>query len=71
MDALVSTAAPITTSATSSTFGSAMVGHSDRRGLSDNLYARSWNASHMSRSCTPDDLRATGGNGKTVASAKG
>src|SRR5262245_2778899 len=48
---------------TSSTVGSAMVGHSDRRGLQDNLYAKSWNASHMSRSCTPDDLRATGGNG--------
>jgi len=47
----------------SSSFGSAMVGHSDRRGLQDNLYARSWNASHMSRSCSPDDLRATGGNG--------
>jgi collagenase NC10/endostatin len=47
----------------SSGFGSAMVGHSDRRGLQDNPYARSWNASHMSRSCSPDDLRATGGNG--------
>ena len=27
------------------------------------VYAKSWNASHMSRSCSPDDLRATGGNG--------
>ncbi|MCC6780952.1 MAG: lectin [Hyphomicrobiales bacterium] len=48
---------------TSGTFGSAMVGHIDRRGLSDNVFAKSWNASHMSRSCTQDDLRATGGNG--------
>jgi hypothetical protein len=48
---------------TSSTFGSATVGHSDRTGLAVNVYAKSWNASHMSRSCTPDDLRATGGNG--------
>jgi len=48
---------------TSSTFGSATVGHIDRRGLSDTVFAKSWNASHMSRSCTPDDLRATGGNG--------
>jgi hypothetical protein len=48
---------------TSSTFGSAMVGHSDRTGLSVNVFAKSWNASHMSRSCSPDDLRATGGNG--------
>jgi len=47
----------------SSTFGSAMLGHSDRRGLADNATARSWNATHMSRSCTQDDLRATGGNG--------
>ncbi len=47
----------------SGTFGSAMVGHTDRRGLSDHVYAKSWNASHMSRSCSPDDLRATGGNG--------
>lgn len=48
---------------TSGTFGSTMVGHIDRRGLSDTVYAKSWNASHMSRSCSPDDLRATGGNG--------
>jgi hypothetical protein len=48
---------------TSSSFGSAMLGHSDRRGLSDNVFAKSWNASHMSRSCSPDDLRATGGAG--------
>jgi hypothetical protein len=47
----------------SSTFGSAMVGHSDRRGLTDTIYARSWNASHMSRGCSQEDLRATGGNG--------
>jgi hypothetical protein len=47
----------------SSTAGSAMVGHIDRRGLSDTVFAKSWNASHMSRSCTQDDLRATGGNG--------
>jgi hypothetical protein len=48
---------------TSSTFGSAIVGHSDRRGLQDNVFARSWNAAHMSRGCSQDDLRATGGNG--------
>jgi len=48
---------------TSSTFGSAMVGHSDRRGFQDNMYSKSWNAAHMFRSCSPDDLRATGGNG--------
>src|SRR5438874_2702546 len=44
---------------TSSAFGSAMVGHSDRRGLTDTVYARSWNASPMSPRCRQDDLRAT------------
>jgi hypothetical protein len=48
---------------TSPTFGKAMVGHIDRKGLTDTVFAKSWNASHMSRSCSPDDLRATGGNG--------
>jgi len=47
----------------SSTFGAAMVGHIDRRGGADTVFQRSWNAAHMSRSCTQDDLRATGGNG--------
>src|SRR6266700_5445309 len=42
----------------SNTFGSAMLGHVDRRGLTDNRYARSWNATHMSRACSQDDLRA-------------
>jgi hypothetical protein len=42
---------------TSSTFGSAELGHIDRSGNS------SWNAAHMSRSCSQPDLIATGGNG--------
>ena len=48
---------------TSSTFGSGMVGHIDRTGGQNHIFQRSWNSSHMSRSCAPDDLRATGGNG--------
>jgi len=48
---------------TSSTFGSAMLGHVDRRGGADTVFQRSWNATHMSRSCSPPDLVATGGNG--------
>jgi len=48
---------------TSSTFGSAMLGHIDRRGGADTVFQRSWNATHMSRSCSPPDLVATGGNG--------
>lgn len=49
---------------TSSTFGSAEVGHSDRQGLTDTDVAKSWNSSHMSRSCSQPDLVATGGAGK-------
>jgi hypothetical protein len=48
---------------TSSTFGSAMVGHIDRTGTVITPFVKSWNAAHMSRSCSQDDLRATGGNG--------
>ena len=52
---------------TTSGQGSAMVGHSDRRGLSDTEAARSWNSSHLSRGpaggCAQADLISTGGNG--------
>lgn len=48
---------------TSSTFGSVMVGHIDRRGGQNTVFQRSWNAAHMSRSCSQADLIATGGNG--------
>jgi hypothetical protein len=48
---------------TSSTFGSALVGHHDREGNTDTVFQKSWNSSHMSRSCTQPDLVATGGNG--------
>ena len=40
-----------------------MVGHIDRRGVADHVFAKSWNAAHMSRSCSQPDLIATGGNG--------
>jgi hypothetical protein len=43
--------------------GSAMLGHHDRRGLSDDEAARSWNSSHPSRGCSQDGLKSTGGNG--------
>lgn len=52
---------------TSSTQGSAMVGHHDRRGLRDDDPSKSWNTSHPSRGpgggCTQDDLKSTGGDG--------
>jgi len=52
---------------TSSTAGVAMVGHHDRKGLSDDAASKSWNSSHPSRGpdggCSQNDLRSTGGNG--------
>jgi hypothetical protein len=52
---------------TSSTQGSAMVGHHDRIGLRDDDAAKSWNSSHPSRGpdggCSQADLRSTGGDG--------
>jgi hypothetical protein len=52
---------------TSSTQGSAMLGHIDRQGLRDDDASKSWNASHPSRGpdggCSQNDLRSTGGGG--------
>lgn len=52
---------------TSSTQGSAMVGHADRVGLRDDEPSKSWNSSHPSRGpdggCSQADLRSTGGDG--------
>ena len=48
---------------TSSSTGNAMLGHIDREGLSETVEAKSWNASHPSRSCSQDDLKSTGGAG--------
>jgi hypothetical protein len=46
------------------TEGAAMLGHSDRLGLSETEAARSWNSSHLSRGgCSQDALRGTGGAG--------
>ncbi|HVZ52256.1 MAG TPA: lectin [Pseudolabrys sp.] len=52
---------------TSSTQGSAMLGHADRQGLRDDAPSHSWNSSHPSRGpdggCSQADLRSTGGDG--------
>jgi hypothetical protein len=52
---------------TSSTQGSAMVGHFDRLGLRDDDASKSWNSSHPSRGpdggCSQADLKSTGGDG--------
>ena len=47
----------------SSNFGSAMLGHADRRGIADTVYQHSPFSAHMSRDCTQPGLVATGGNG--------
>ena len=43
--------------------GSAMVGHHDKTGLDESVPAKSWNSSHMTRGCSQDALKATGGAG--------
>jgi hypothetical protein len=52
---------------TSSTKGSAMLGHIDRQGLRDDDASHSWNSSHPSRGpdggCSQNDLKSTGGDG--------
>ncbi len=52
---------------TSSTQGTAIVGHIDRQGLRDDDASHSWNSSHPSRGpdggCSQADLRSTGGDG--------
>lgn len=48
---------------TSSSTGSAMLGHHDRMGLDDSPPMKSWNSSHPSRGCSDDGLRSTGGAG--------
>jgi hypothetical protein len=43
--------------------GAAMVGHHDRMGLRDDAPSKSWNASHPSRGCSANQLKASGGAG--------
>ncbi len=40
-----------------------MLGHSDRTGLDESAAAKSWNSSHLSRGCSLETLRSTGGAG--------
>jgi len=48
---------------TSGDEGSAIVGHHDRAGLSDDWHMLSWNSAHGSAGCSQDALRRTGGDG--------
>jgi hypothetical protein len=43
--------------------GIAQVGHHDRMGLQDDEPSRSWNSSHITRGCSDEALRSTGGAG--------
>ena len=49
---------------TSSTDGSAIVGHHDRVGPNADNWAKSWNFSHQSAGCSQEALIRTGGSGK-------
>lgn len=49
---------------TSSTEGSAVVGHHDRIGPLPENWARSWNFSHQSAGCSQEALIRTGGSGR-------
>jgi hypothetical protein len=41
-----------------------MLGHVDRKGLTDDAAARSWNSAHPTRGgCSQDALKSTGGAG--------
>ena len=48
---------------TSNDEGSAIVGHHDRAGLSNDRHMLSWNSAHGSVGCSPDALSRTGGGG--------
>ena len=48
---------------TKSVDGSAIVGHHDRSGLKETRHMQSWNSSHGSRGCSPDQLKASGSAG--------
>ena len=49
---------------TSSTEGSAIVGHHDRSGPLPENWAKSWNFSHQSAGCSQEALVRTGGSGR-------
>jgi len=51
--------------------GTAMLGHADRTGLTDDPPAHSWNSSHPSRGCSQDGLKSSGGAGLLYCFAGG
>jgi hypothetical protein len=55
---------------TSSNAGAAYVGHHDRIGTNDSAPMKSWNSSHLTRGCSLEALKATGGAGLYYCFAK-
>lgn len=55
---------------TSGDRGQAMVGHHDRIGINDSPEMHSWTSSHLSRGCSLDALKTTGGAGLIYCFAK-
>jgi hypothetical protein len=55
---------------TSSTTGSAYVGHHDRVGRDDSAPMKSWNQAHLTRGCSAEAFESTGGAGLYYCFAK-
>lgn len=55
---------------TSSGTGSAYVGHHDRIGINESAPMKSWNSSHLTRGCSQENLKSTGGAGLYYCFAK-
>ncbi|MDQ5962618.1 MAG: hypothetical protein QG653_425 [Patescibacteria group bacterium] len=55
---------------TSGTQGSATVGHHDRIGINESAPMKSWNSSHLTRGCSVEAFRTTGGAGLYYCFAK-
>jgi hypothetical protein len=55
---------------TSSTTGSAVVGHHDRIGINDSAPMKSWVNSHLTRGCSVENFKTTGGAGLIYCFAK-
>lgn len=49
---------------TSSTDGSAIIGHHDRKGVTPEVWSTSWNFSHQTAGCSQQALVSTGGAGR-------
>jgi hypothetical protein len=55
---------------TSNATGSAIVGHHDRIGINDSPAMKSWSTSHLTRGCSVDNFKSTGGAGLFYCFAK-